>query len=234
VYDEGAGRRPYLATHQPHRSVIAGAFMNICGFMLVRKPADNYYPMGKGIWPRQAPHIGNIYYGGAWRMPWCDIEFDLYDGNLPGDLRDLYSTNVTDLQGSSFALCSVFDVAKTFLEYCNRDQQQCELIAVYSTRLASMKGTIPIANIPLEHQGWEPFQMGGGSLLTDVIFVVPNQFPTWQHKLNYHGLLTSAAECLQYISEYQHLIKAGLLEEIFPSELCPIEPVEILSVRTPY
>jgi hypothetical protein len=96
-----------------------------------------------------------------------------------------------------------------------------------------MKGTIQIANVPLEHQGWEPFQIGGGSLLVDGIFAEPYQFPTWQQKLNDNGLLTSAEECLQYISEYQHLIKAGLLEEIFPVELCPIEPVEIWSVRTP-
>jgi hypothetical protein len=207
--------------------------MKICGFMLVRKPENNYDPMGKGIWPRQAPRIGNIYYGGAWRMPWCDIDFDLYDGKLLCEVRDLYSANVSDLQGSGFALCRVPEIASKFLEYCNRDQQQCELIAVYSARLASMKGTIRIANVPLEHQGWEPFQIGGGSLLVDGIFAEPYQFPTWQQKLNDNGLLTSAEECLQYISEYQHLIKAGLLEEIFPVELCPIEPVEIWSVLTP-
>jgi hypothetical protein len=204
--------------------------MNICGFILVRKPENNYDPMGKGIWPRQAPRIGNIYYGGAWRMPWCDIKFDLYDRKLPGELRDLYLANVSDPQGSGFALCRVLEIAGKFLEYCNRDQQNCELIAVYSPRLASMKGTIQIANVPLEHQGWEPFQIGGGSLLADGIFVVPNQFPTWQQKLNDNGLLTSAEESLQYISEYQHLVRAGLLEEIFPAELCPIEPVEVLSV----
>jgi hypothetical protein len=62
-------------------------------------------------------------------------------------VRDLYSANVSDLQGSGFALCRVPEIASKFLEYCNRDQQQCELIAVYSARLASMKGTIRIANV---------------------------------------------------------------------------------------
>jgi hypothetical protein len=190
------------------------------------------------LWGKESGHgkppaLETFYYGGAWRMPWCDIDFDLYDGKLPGEVRDLYSANVSDLQGSGFALCRVPEIASKFLEYCNRDQQQCELIAVYSARLASMKGTIRIANVPLEHQGWEPFQIGGGSLLVDGIFAEPYQFPTWQQKLNDNGLLTSAEECLQYISEYQHLIKAGLLEEIFPVELCLIEPVEIWSVRTP-
>src|SRR4029077_15708714 len=98
--------------------------------------------------------------------------------------------------------------------------------------LASMKGTIQIANGLLEHLGWEPYQIGGGSLLICGIFVVPDQFPIWQKKLNDHGLLTSAAEGLQYISEYQRLVAAGLLEEIFPAELCPIEPIEVLSRRT--
>ncbi len=205
--------------------------MKICGFMLVRKPANSYDPMGKGIWPRQALRIGNIYYGGVSRMPWCDINFDLYGGKLPGELRNLYSANVSDLQGSGFVFCRVLEIAGRFLEYCNRDQQKCELIAVFSPRLASMKGTIQIAKAPLEHQGWEPYQIGGGSLLVDGVFAEPYQFPTWQQKLNDNGLLTSAEECLQYISEYQHLVRAGLLEEIFPVELCPIEPVEILSVR---
>lgn len=200
--------------------------------MVVRKPANNYYPVGKGIWPRQAPRVGNIYYGGAWRMPWCDIQFDLYDRTLPDEVRDLYSANVSDPQGSGFALCRVLGIANTFLEYCNRDQQQCELIAIYSPRLALMKGTIPIANVPLEHQGWESFQIGGDSLLVEGIFAAPNQFPIWQEKLNEHGLLHSAAEGSQYISEYQRLVGDGLLEEIFPEELCPIESVEILSVRT--
>jgi hypothetical protein len=207
--------------------------MNVCGFMIVRKPANNYDPIGKGIWPRRAPRIGNIYYGGVWRMPWCDIDFDLYDGKLPGEVRDLYSANVSDLQGSGFALCRVPEIASKLLEYCNRDRQQGELIAVYSPRLASMKGTIRIASVPLEHQGWEPFQIGGGSLLADGIFALPYQFPAWPQKLNNNGLLMSVEESFQYISEYQHLIKAGLLEEIFPTELCPIEPVEIWSVRTP-
>lgn len=207
--------------------------MKICGFILVRKPANNYDPMGKGIWPRQPLRVGDIYYGGAWRMPWCDIDFDLYDGKLPGEVRDLYSANVSDLQGSGFSFCRVPEIAIELLEYCNRDRQQCELIAVYSLRLASVKGTIQIANVPLEHQGWEPFQIGGGSLLVDGVFAMPYQFPTWQQKLNDNGLLTSAEECLQYISEYQHLVRAGLAEEIFPAELCPIEPVEIWSVRTP-
>ena len=94
-----------------------------------------------------------------------------------------------------------------------------------------MKGTIQIANDLLEYSGWEPFQIGGGSLLAEGIFVVPDQFPTWREKLNDHGLLTSVAEGLQYISEYQRLVSAGLLEEIFPAELCPIEPIEILSRR---
>jgi hypothetical protein len=166
-------------------------------------------------------------------MPWCDIDFDLYGGRLPDEIRDLYSVNVSDLQGSGFALCRVPEIAAKLLDYCNRAQRQCELIAVYSPRLASMKGTIRIANVPLDHLGWEPFQIGGGSLLVDGIFAAPYEIPTWQQKLNDKGLLTSADECLQYISEYQHLVRAGLLEEIFPVELCPIEAVEILSVHTP-
>jgi len=126
----------------------------------------------------------------------------------------------------------VLGIANTFLDYCNRDQQQCELIAIYSPRLALMKGTVKIANVPLEHQGWEPLQIGGDSLLVEGIFASPNRFLRWQEKLNKNGLLASAAEGVRYISEYQRLVADDLLEEIFPEELCPIESVEILSVRT--
>jgi hypothetical protein len=166
-------------------------------------------------------------------MPWCDLNFDRYAGKLPGELRDLFLVSVTDLQGSGFGLCRAIEIANGFLEYCNRGQQKCKLIAVYSKTLASMKGTIHIADDLLKHQGWEPCQIGGGSLFLDGIFAVPSQFPTWQENLNDNGLLSSAEESLRYISEYQQLAGAGLLEEIFPAELCPIEPVEVLAVRTP-
>src|SRR4051794_1716668 len=97
--------------------------MNVCGFMIVRKPIEAYDPMGSGIWPREPPHIGKLYYGGVWRMPWCDIAFDFYDRKLPAELRDLYSRNVTDTHGSGFGLCRDAKIANILLEYCNRDRQ---------------------------------------------------------------------------------------------------------------
>jgi hypothetical protein len=204
--------------------------MNICGFVLVRKPMENYYSAGQGIWPKRPPRIADIFYGGVWRMPWCDIAFEHYASKLPADINDLYLANVTDLQGSGFELCRALDIADRLLEFSNSDRQKCELIALYSPRLAVMKGTMDVDNVPLAHQGWEPFQIGGGSLLLDGIFAVPDQFPTWKERLNTNGLLTSSAECERYVSEYQRLAGTGLLEETFPVELCPIEPVEIFSV----
>jgi hypothetical protein len=205
--------------------------MNICGFEVVRKPTCSFDPNGKGIWPKQALHLGKRYYGGGCRMPWCDLEFAIHDGTLPMGLRELYLANVNDLQGSGFSFCMVLEIAEKFLKYCNRDEQKCELIAEYSPKLALMKGTVHVADDLLVHQGWEPFQIGGGSLLVDGIFAVPHRFPRWHAKLNENGLLTSVEEGLRYISEYQQLAGAGLLEELFPADSYPIEPIEILSVR---
>jgi hypothetical protein len=205
--------------------------MNICGFILVRRREENCDPLGKGIWPRHAPHVRNIFYGGVWRMPWCDLEFERYAGKLPAELSDLYLANVTDLQGSSLALCRELDIAKQFLGYCNRDQRKCELIAVHSPKLASIKGTIDVDDVLLE-AGWEPFQIGGGSLLVDGVFAAPDRFPNWKEKLNANGLLSSLEECGKYILEYQRLAGAGLLEELFPVRHHPIESVEVFSLTT--
>lgn len=206
--------------------------MNICGFEVVRKRTENYNPPGKGIWPKQPLRIGDVYYAGAIRMPWCDILFDFCDRKLPLEIRELYFANVNDLQGSGFALCRVLEVANELLEYSNRDRPKRELMAVYSPTLASMKGTIAFDDAALEHLGWEPFQIGGGSLFDGGIYAAPNQCSEWRDRLNSNGLLTSAEACVRYTSEYQRLAGVGLLEEIFPADLCPIEPIEVLSVRT--
>jgi hypothetical protein len=204
--------------------------MNACGFILVRKPLENFDPIGKGIWPRQAPHINGIYYGGVWRMPWYDIDRDLRARSLPPELRDLYLATVSDPQGTSFALCKSLESAKRFLEHANHDEEKCELIAIYSPRLASMKGTISISGNSAMSHGWEPFQIGGGSLVVDGIFAVPARFAAWQEKLNESGLLATPADGLLYIEEYQRLAQAGLLEALFPQQQCPIESVEVISV----
>jgi hypothetical protein len=206
--------------------------MDICGLMVVRRPAKNYDPIGNGIWPQQPPQVGTCYYGGVWRMPWCDINFEFYNRILPGELRDLYVANVADLQGSGFGLCRIIGIANTFLEYCNRDQKKCELIAVHSPTLASMHGTIHLPNDFLEHRGWEPFQIGGGSLLSDGIYAVPTLFPAWEKKLNENGLLRSKEEASKYTSTYRQLADAGLLEELFPTDTSPIEAIHVLSVNT--
>jgi len=174
-----------------------------------------------------------LYYAGAWRMPWHDIDLELYGGTLPNNLRELYRTNVTDLQGSGFSLCKDLGLAIKFLEYCNRETFRCELIAVYSPRLAELKGTIDVADDLLRHLGWDPIQIGGGPLLVDNgIFTVPDLFPTWRERLNENGLLASAEEALQYVSNYLQLVEAKLIEEIYPTDSNPIEPIRVFSVRT--
>jgi hypothetical protein len=205
--------------------------MNVCGFIVVRKPMDNYDPLGRGIWPKQAPHIGSVYYGGAWRMPWYDIEADRYVGKLPSELKELYIANVCDSQGSSFALCNRLDIAEQLLQYCNREIQLCELIAVCSARLCSIKGIVAVSDGYLEYGGFEPFQIGGDSLLVNGLFGVSNRFPNWQDKLNRNGLLPTRELASEYVFEYQDLVRSGLLEELFPTNEYPIDLVEILSVK---
>ncbi len=202
--------------------------MNVCGYLVVRKPMENFHLAPNGVWPKQPPHIGSIYYGGVVRMPWCDIGFDLYDGKLPRDLKSLYQTKV--LQGGNIDVCPVLDVAEQFLEYCNRERSKCELIAVYSQTLASMKGIVAGNGSSLEHRGWEPFQIGGGSLLDQGVFAAPEHFATWHKRLNANGLLESADDCLLYTSEYQRLVETKVLEELLPFQHYPVEPIDVLSV----
>ena len=205
--------------------------MNTCGFIVVRKPSENYYPRGNGVWPKRPPQLGSVYYGGAWRMPWCDINFDIHNGKLPMELRDLYQTNVTDPQGSGFSLCKDLAIANKLLTYCNRDQPRCEIIAIYSPQLAFMKGTTNLAEAFFKNLGWDLFQIGGGSLLENGIFAKPNLFPAWHEKLNDDGLLISSNESLQYVLQYKQLVEAQLLEEIFPTDNNPIDQIQIMSVK---
>ncbi len=202
--------------------------MNVCGFVVVRNPDENYYVDDSGIWPRQPPRIGKRYYGGAWRMPWCDIDFELYDRKLPKDIRALYTTNVIDVHGSGFSTCTNVEVANRLLRYCNRERQKCEIIAVYSPTLAAMKGEVHVHDNILVRRGLDPFQIGGGSLLIDGIFGSPDLFPGWAERLNDNGLLNTEDEVAEYISIFRHAVSAGLLEELFPTDISPVEAVQIL------
>jgi hypothetical protein len=205
--------------------------MKICGYMVVRKPAAAYDPIGRGIWPKKPPSIGATLYGGAWRMPWYDVKSQLENREFPGKLRDLFLANISDAQGSGFALCKSIDLGIELLKYSNRGDQNNEIIAAYSPTLSVMKGTFGVDGDSLNHLGWEPFQIGGASLIVDGVFAAPERFPTWHVVLNRYGLLNSAEESFQYISDFQALAKTGLLEELFPAEQCPIEPVKLMSLR---
>jgi hypothetical protein len=164
-------------------------------------------------------------------MPWHDLQTDLYEGKLPQEMEDLYKSSVSDPEGSSFALCKRMQVAEQLLRYCNRDREKCELIGVNSSWLTSTKGILSIPDGNTTSLGWEPFQIGGGSLLLDGVFASPALFPEWVELLNGHGLLGFKEHASKYVSEFKRLAASGSVEEPFPVEQCPIEPVEIFAIE---
>jgi hypothetical protein len=205
--------------------------MDTCGFLVVRRPEANFDRGGNGIWPRCAPRVGNIYYGGVWRMPWYDIEIDRYAGTLPQTIRDAYESNVHDNEGSSIAICPQIEIAGKLLEYSNRIEQRCELICVFSHALSSIKGITRINDTQIEHYGWDPFQIGGDSLLYEGLFAEPEKFPTWVKGLNHHGLFGAAEDAQRYISDYMRLANERLIEEPLPLDGSQIDPIEVCLVN---
>ena len=88
-------------------------------------------------------------------------------------------------------MCLELELARKLLDYSNRLQDQCELIAVSSPALASQKETIRVDQGQVARCGWDPFQIGGDSLLYEGLFAAPEKFAAWHSKLNRLGLLKS-------------------------------------------
>jgi hypothetical protein len=185
------------------------------GFMVVRKPALNCDPTGRGAFATKAPCLDAICYGGIDRMPWFDIDEPLYLNALPEPIlraRQLIRRGNDDLSGVE--VCADLDTAMLLLRYSNRSSNANELIAIRSDALTRFKGEVGLDSSQVEWLGYDVVALGQQSLLHDGLFAVPAAFPAWQQRLNSFGLLPASDLVEPYIGAYREAATTGQVEDI--------------------
>ena len=186
---------------------------SVCGFVVLRKPEFNFDEKNRRGFRTSAPHFNNIYYGGVDRMPWFEVEEEYYNNILPQNIRQLYkeleSRNSTR---PDFLLNSDIKEALILLEYSNRKTPQNELVAVYSKKLADVKGKFP-PQVELKWLGIDINCSGFGSQILEGIFSAPNAFPDFHCLLNQNGLFDKEGPDIdRYIQAYNERAKDSNLE----------------------
>jgi hypothetical protein len=57
------------------------------GFLIVRLPEYNFDAEDRGAFSKEVPKLGDIYYGGIFRMPWFDLDEDYISGATANNRR---------------------------------------------------------------------------------------------------------------------------------------------------
>lgn len=185
-----------------------------CGYMVVRLPAENFDPEGRGAFSAKVPIFNGIYYGGLDRLPWFDIDEAYYSGRLPIDLRCIRrSLKEINLDFSGIDLLKSLSEARQMLDYSNRESQKNEIITVYSEMLRELKGAIKLES-SVNWIGCDIINLGHSSLLHDGIFSNAELFMDFQDALNENGLIRDETTAKEYIMRYCQLAEQGLVEEI--------------------
>lgn len=188
---------------------------NICGFIVLRKPIENFDEQGRGAFLPYAPKLGETYYAGVDRMSWFELDEDFFTGVLPEQFIQLRK-ELTDINKdfTDFELVFDIDKAKTILEYSNQNNARNELIAIWSERLENTKGVIKSESV-INWIGIDIYCSGYGSLIREGIFTKPNVFPLFITEINEHGLFNINSECIdEYINSYIKFAKIYNLESI--------------------
>src|SRR4051812_26589069 len=126
----------------------------ICGYMVVRRPAKNYDALGRGAHPTNTFTVGGHYYSGIQRMEWFDVDEDYYSGSLPAGFTEIVRT----IQRASYdtfgiPLCKNPALAHKLLDYSNRANDANELIGVFSEHLKEAGGSMTVSDPDLRQLG---------------------------------------------------------------------------------
>lgn len=189
--------------------------IKINGFLVVRLPEKNRDLLGRGAYSKDVPRIDELAYSGIDRMPWFDIEEDIFNGTLPENIWYLYesiSKNNVDTLGID--LCYNFDTTLTLLNYSNRRNVDNEMIVVWSEELIDAKGVIPFPENEVTWLGYDV--VADWSLLRNGVFLPSNHFSHWRTVLNEHGLLSTIEEAQSYTNTYLYLSRQGKVEKFSP------------------
>ncbi|MCP4347077.1 MAG: hypothetical protein GY795_16310 [Desulfobacterales bacterium] len=188
---------------------------DVCGFMVLRKPSENFDGEGQGAFLPYAPKLGDIYYAGVDRMPWFELDEHYFAGVLPENFVQLrkelrhINQNLTD-----FKLIYDIEKAIAILEYSNQINPICELIAIESSDIIKVKGVINCEAI-INWIGIDIYCHGYGSLIREGLFNKPKLFSFFSNEVNEHGLFNMNSELIdEYIDTYIKCSKINNLEKI--------------------
>lgn len=176
--------------------------LSVCGFMVVRRPAENRDALGLGAFPAVVPTLGGVPYGGVDRMPWFDLDERFYAGTASELLQaakgEIKRTN-RDVSGVD--VLSDLNLVRRVMDELGADAARNEIIAVYSAELCSLKQTIESPNhlLPL---GYDVVIHGAGSALRSGAFEAVG-FREWDGRVNINGLLESVDDCQSYAAAYR-------------------------------
>ena len=195
--------------------------IEISGFLLVRRPAENYEP-GHPIHPNVAPKRGDLFYGGVSRLAWFDLDpewcLESSAVQLVRDFDQAVSRENPDALGVD--VWSDLEEIQA-INGLLRNPERRECIAVSSPRLAACKGSF-YADQPLERLGLDAFQFGGFSTIFEGIFLSPGfDADPWLPTLNENGLF----EDRKIASEYAAVFAEWSTE-------CADEPVDLENLET--
>lgn len=182
------------------------------GFLVLRRPELNLDIEARGAFTAVAPCLDGRCYGGVDRMPWFDVEEALYADKLPPDLRAIRDgIRARNADATGLALAEL-EEARSLLAYANRVSPANELVALRGTRLDQVKGIIR-TSARVDWLGWDVVALGSWSLLS-VVFVVPDAFPGFSHRINVSGLLNSDRDAALLMAAYREAEFREQVEEL--------------------
>ncbi|MGH9874447.1 MAG: hypothetical protein ACRD9S_18485 [Pyrinomonadaceae bacterium] len=203
--------------------------IRVNGFLVVRLPHLNRDQAGRGVYPAQPPVLGTVHYGGIDRMPWFDIDEELYAGVLPANIAQarqlIEEDNNDDFTG--IKLCKDLDTALALLKHSNRLEAANELIVIRSEKLTEIKDAIDFDTSRVSWIGYDVLILGDLSLLRAGLFTSPSSFPGWGDRLNELGLFSSRALLDEYVRAYEAASLKGAIEQLPRNTMYGIDMVEI-------
>lgn len=201
--------------------------VSICGYIIVRKPSENFDAEGRGAFSAHVPRIGDLAYGGIDRMRWFDVDESHYSKTAPGEIERLWSAlSKSNNDESGIRVCRSIETAHELLAFSNRKENSNEIIAVSSEYLIKLKGTILADATSLLSMGYDIVLEKGWSWIESGVFTRPRSFSEFIPLLNSHGLFDRSDPFTEYVSTYE---RAAAREEVEPAPSPDYRP-ELVSV----
>lgn len=204
--------------------------VNICGFMVVRKPEENFDKISLAPYylPNLSPCINGVCYSGVSRAPWYELEENYYTGDLSNELIELRSElDEINSPNAEPKLMKDFDKAIKILEYSNTIQNRYELIVLFSDKLSKINGSIEI-ELHVNWLGFDIYYSGYGSQIVEGIYKKPILFNEFIKRLNINGLFNNDEGCIKdYIDKYN---KVFLENDLEPMNDLDIELKDVIRI----